>query len=41
VRLADRYAMPFTVVSLIIGGIAFFISGDPVRFAEVLVVATP
>jgi heavy metal translocating P-type ATPase len=41
VRLADRYAMPFTVVSLIIGGLAWFISGDPVRFAEVLVVATP
>jgi heavy metal translocating P-type ATPase len=41
VRLADRYAMPFTVVSLVIGGLAWLISGDPVRFAEVLVVATP
>lgn len=41
VRLADRYAVPFTVVSLLIAGVAWLISGDPVRFAEVLVVATP
>ncbi len=41
VRLADRYAVPFTVVSLLIAGFAWLLSGDPVRFAEVLVVATP
>lgn len=41
VRLADRYALPFTVVSLVIAGVAWALSGDPVRFAEVLVVATP
>lgn len=41
VRLADRYAVPFTAVSLAIAGLAWFLSGDPVRFAEVLVVATP
>ncbi len=41
VRLADRYALPFTIVSLIIAGVAWAVSGDPVRFAEVLVVATP
>ena len=41
VRLADRYAIPFTVVSLLIAGVAWAISGDPVRFAEVLVLATP
>lgn len=41
VRLADRYAVPFTAVSLLIAGVAWFVSGDPVRFAEVLVVATP
>ena len=41
VRLADRYAVPFTIVSLLIAGFAWFLSGDPVRFAEVLVVATP
>lgn len=41
VRLADRYAVPFTVVALLIAGIAWAVSGDPVRFAQVLVVATP
>ena len=41
VRLADRYAVPFTAVSLLIAGIAWWVSGDPVRFAEVLVLATP
>lgn len=41
VRLADRYAVPFTAVSLLIAGLAWYLSGDPVRFAEVLVVATP
>jgi len=41
VRLADRYAIPFTVVSLAIGAAAWIVSGDPVRFAEVLVLATP
>ena len=41
VRLADRFAVPFTVVSLLIAGVAWWASGDPVRFAEVLVLATP
>lgn len=41
VRLADRYAVPFTAASLAIAGLAWLITGDPVRFAEVLVVATP
>lgn len=41
VRLADRYAVPFTLIAYIIGGIAWFVSKDPVRFAEVLVVASP
>lgn len=41
VRLADQFAVPFTVVSLLIAGAAWWISGDPVRFAEVLVLATP
>ena len=41
VRLADRYAIPFTLISFIIAGVAWAVSGDPVRFAEVLVVATP
>ncbi|WP_087129639.1 heavy metal translocating P-type ATPase [Microbacterium esteraromaticum] len=41
VRMADRFAIPFTAVSLIIAGIAWALSDDPVRFAEVLVLATP
>ena len=41
VRLADRFAVPFTLVSLVIAGVAWWASGDPVRFAEVLVLATP
>lgn len=41
VRLADRYAVPFTAVALVIAGLAWWASGDPVRVAEVLVVATP
>lgn len=41
VRLADRYAVPFTLIAYVIGGIAWWVSGDPVRFAQVLVVASP
>lgn len=41
VRLADRYAVPFTAFSLALAGVAWWLSGDPVRFAEVLVLATP
>lgn len=41
VRLADRYAVPFTIVSYAIAGVAWWLGGDPQRFAEVLVVATP
>lgn len=41
VRLADRVAIPFTLVAFAIGALAWAFSGDPVRFAEVLVVATP
>jgi len=41
VRLADRYAIPFTVLAYGIAIVAWIYSGDPVRFAEVLVVATP
>ena len=41
VRLADRYAVPFTIIAYIIAAVAYFISGDPVRIAEVLVVASP
>ncbi|MCH5461858.1 cadmium-translocating P-type ATPase [Lactobacillus sp. LC28-10] len=41
VRMADRYAVPFTILAYVIAGAAWIISGDPVRFAEVLVVASP
>ncbi|CAN5161143.1 heavy metal translocating P-type ATPase [soil metagenome] len=41
VRLADRYAIPFPAVSLLIGIAAWVVSGDPVRFAQVIVLATP
>lgn len=41
VRMADRYAVPFTLAAYIIGGFAWFVSKDPVRFAQVLVVASP
>lgn len=41
VRMADRYAVPFTIVSIVIAVLAWIISGDPVRIAEVLVVASP
>lgn len=41
VRVADRYAVPFTVISLLIAAVAWIMSGDSVRFAEVLVLATP
>ncbi len=41
VRLADRVAVPFTLVSFAIAGSAWWLSGEASRFAEVLVVATP
>jgi heavy metal translocating P-type ATPase len=41
VRLADRYSVPFTAISFMIAGAAWFISGEAIRFLEVLVVATP
>lgn len=41
VRLADRYSIPFTAISFLIAGTAWVMSGDPVRFLEVIVVATP
>jgi len=41
VRLADRYAALFLPLTLLVAGIAWVISGDPVRAVAVLVVATP
>ncbi len=41
VRLADRYSIPFTLISFVIAGGAWIMSSDPMRFLQVLVVATP
>ena len=41
VRLADRYSIPFTIISFGIAIAAWVLSGESIRFLEVLVVATP
>lgn len=41
VRLADRYTVPFTVAAILVSLLAWWLSKDPRRFAEVLVVASP
>ena len=41
VRMADRYAGFFLPATLVIAGLAWAISGDPVRALAVVVVATP
>lgn len=41
VRLADRYAIPFTILAYAIAVTVWVWSGDPHRFLEVIVVATP
>ncbi len=41
IRLADRYSLPFTAISYAIAFTAWALSGDVVRFLEVIVVATP
>jgi heavy metal translocating P-type ATPase len=41
VRLADRYALLFVPLALGLAGLAWILSGDPVRALSVLVVATP
>lgn len=41
VRMADRYAVPFTLLSFTIALGAWVISHQSIRFLEVLVVATP
>ncbi|HEX7835357.1 MAG TPA: heavy metal translocating P-type ATPase [Pseudolysinimonas sp.] len=40
-RLADRLAIPFTALAYVLAATAWIVSGEAVRFAEVLVVATP
>jgi heavy metal translocating P-type ATPase len=41
VRMADRYAGIFLPITLVAAGIAWALSGDPVRALAVVVVATP
>ncbi|MBF9315067.1 heavy metal translocating P-type ATPase [Bifidobacteriaceae bacterium NR002] len=41
VRFADMLSVPFTVLSFVIAGFAWSFSGDALRFAQVLVLATP
>jgi heavy metal translocating P-type ATPase len=41
VRLADRLAAYFVPVALAVAGLAWWVSGDPVRAVAVLVIATP
>ena len=40
-RMADRYAMLFLVLTVVLAGAAWWLSGDPIRAVAVLVVATP
>lgn len=40
-RLADRFAMLFLGVTVLIAGLAWYWTGDPIRAVAVLVVATP
>jgi heavy metal translocating P-type ATPase len=41
VRLADRYSLPFTVFAYALASAVWVISGQPIRFLEVIIVATP
>lgn len=41
VRLADRYSIPFTFLAFAIAGGVWALSGQAIRFLEVIVVATP
>lgn len=41
VRMADRYALLFVPLTLLVAGLAWHISGDTLRALAVLVVATP
>ena len=41
IRLADRFALLLLPVTILVAGLAWILSGDPVRGLAVLVVATP
>jgi heavy metal translocating P-type ATPase len=41
VRLADRYSLPFTFAAYAIASAVWIMTGDAIRFLEVIIVATP
>lgn len=41
VRIADRFAIAFVPITLVLAGLAWLMAGNPVRAVAVLVVATP
>ncbi len=41
VRLADRYSMPFTFMAYALASGVWVVSGEAIRFLEVIIVATP
>lgn len=41
VRLAERYSLPFTIIAYAIALTVWILSGEAIRFLEVIVVATP
>lgn len=41
VRLAERYSLPFTFMAYAVAGAVWVVSGEPIRFLEVIIVATP
>lgn len=41
VRLADKYSVYFTLLTFLVAGITWFLTGDFIRVISVLVVATP
>ena len=41
VRLAERYSIPFTFFAFAIATAVWVVSGEPIRFLEVIIVATP
>ena len=41
IRMADKFSIPFTAISILIASLAWVFSKNPMRFAEVLVLATP
>jgi len=40
-RLADRFAIVFLIVTVVLAAVAWWLSGDPIRAVAVMVVATP